>query len=306
MFSYYICGLGITSSFPLPEALEAEAGSDVTIRRGKVDNLPEDSDVAHHSFRASSDEICLCWKDVGAFLIKGGREIIIDAPDDIDEKILRLFLLGRVLGSLLHQRGLLVLHASAVTVDDGAVAFLGGKGYGKSTTAAAMYTFGHTLVTDDILALQVDDVALPVVFPGYPQMRLWPEAAESLGDSVETLPRLHPDFEKRARQAARGFSSTPLPLRRIYLLADGESHKIEPLRPQEAFLEVVRHSYAVKLLEATETNSRHFLQAKKLIDSVPVFRLSRPESLTGLPELVRLVKEDLVSRTENCSNTMQS
>lgn len=294
------------SDFPLPEALKADAETDVIIRRGRVDNLPEDFDVAQSSFRADKDEICLYWRNVGAFLIKSGREIIIDPVVDTDEQLLRLFLLGKVLGSLLHQRGLLVLHASAVTVNGEAIAFLGGKGYGKSTTAAAMYTSGYPLVADDVVALQVDNIETPLVFPGYPQIKLWPEAADSVGEAADTLPRLHPDFEKRACRASDGFSTLPLPLRRIYLLADGESYEMEPLRPQEAFLEVVRHSYAVKLLNATQTSPRHFAQCKKLVDSVAVYRLKRPPSLVDLPKLVKLVEEDLINTSDYGSQLMHS
>ncbi|NBC85561.1 MAG: hypothetical protein GVY25_05150, partial [Bacteroidetes bacterium] len=49
---------------------------------------------------------------------------------DVAEGTLRAPLLGVVLGTLLHQRGLHTLHASAVVVDGGAVAFVGEKGAG--------------------------------------------------------------------------------------------------------------------------------------------------------------------------------
>jgi serine kinase of HPr protein (carbohydrate metabolism regulator) len=65
---------------------------------------------------------------------------------------------------LLQQRGRLVLHASAVTVDLGVVAFMGGPGWGKSTMAAAMYARGHSIVADDVTAVRADK-AHPVVHP---------------------------------------------------------------------------------------------------------------------------------------------
>lgn len=293
MSLYQVNGLKVASAVALPELPEVQGDADVEIRPGTLAPLPFDTKEDYSVTHANENEIYLYWRNVGTFLIRNGREIIIDSAPGVDDKVLRLFLLGRVLGSMLHQRGQMVLHASAVDIKGSAVAFLGGKGFGKSTTAAAFYFEGYPIVADDVLALDIDSAGFPTVNPGFPQLKLWPEAASSLGDAVETLPRLHPDFEKRARQVDRGFSSSPLPLKRIYVLADGDLHQINTLHPQEAFIELVRHSYAVRLLETTGASSRHFNQCSRLIDSLGVRRLSRPASLGRLTELVRIVEKDL-------------
>ena len=58
------------------------------------------------------------------------------------------------MGILLHQRGRMVLHASAVNINDGAVAFMGHNGAGKSTTTFSFMASGYPLVADDILSLE--------------------------------------------------------------------------------------------------------------------------------------------------------
>src|SRR5439155_13534776 len=155
----------------------------------------------------------------------------------VDEQAVRLFLLGPALGVLLHQRGLLVLHASTVTVDGGAVAFLGRSGWGKSTVAAAFHARGCGIVGDDVTAVQVEG-GIPTVIPSFPQLKLWPEVAVFLGDDVERLSRLRPLLEKRARRVTDGLSPNFLPIRHIYVLAEGVCHEIEPLRPREALVEL--------------------------------------------------------------------
>jgi len=50
-------------------------------------------------------------------------------------------------------QGRLVLHASAVSWDDGAIAFAGPSGGGKTTIAAMLCRTGARLVTDDVLVL---------------------------------------------------------------------------------------------------------------------------------------------------------
>jgi ATP-dependent phosphoenolpyruvate carboxykinase len=80
--------------------------------------------------------------------------------------------LGGVLFSVLYQRGLFVLHASGVNIGGNVVAFLGLKGQGKSTMAATLYGRGHSLVSDDMLAIQIDGDNGPMAIPGFPNFKI--------------------------------------------------------------------------------------------------------------------------------------
>jgi len=289
--SYVAYGLSIRSSLPLPELAAARAAADVIIRLGQVGHLPSETGSTRGQFRTVAEEAYLFWENVGAFLVLEGRAIIADPVPGVEDRVLRLFILGPALGVLLHQRGLLVLHASAVAMEGGAVVFLGGAGWGKSTYAAALYARGHGLMADDVTAVRLDGSG-PTVPPGFPQLKLWPEAAAALGASPETLVRLHPQLEKRAYDASRGFPEAPLPLTRIYVLAEGAHHEVEPLRPQEALVELVRHSYGIRMLQAVRPSS-HFRQCAALASTVPVCRLKGRCSLASLPDLARFVEDDL-------------
>jgi hypothetical protein len=296
MFSYQGYGLGIRSTLPLPELVAGEADPQVRVRLGKVDYSIAEAIAANRRFCSAPGEACLFYEDVGAFLVREGREIIIEPLPGVEERVLRLHLLGSVMALLLHQRGLLVLHASAVAIRGEAVAFLGEPRRGKSTTAAAMHLRGYGIVADDAVAVDFGDTGSPIVFPGFPQLKLWPEAITWMGDIPETLPLVHPRFEKRARHITGSFSQIALPLRRLYVLDEGTQQEVEQIRPQEAFVELVRHSHAARLahlLEATGTASLHFRQCVRLVDRVLVYRLKRKLSLAALPDLVKLVEADL-------------
>jgi hypothetical protein len=293
LYSYTAYGLGLHSVLALPELVAADAAPDVVIRLGEVERTPEEAEKPGACFRATAGEVGLFWEGVGVFLVREGAEIVVDPAPGVEERVLRLFILGPSLGVLLHQRGFLILHASAVVVNGAAVAFVGGSGWGKSTTAAALHKRGHGIVADDVVAVFVDDEVDPIVFPGFPQLKLWPEAAESLGEVPEMMPRLHPLGEKRARRDARGFPQASLPLTCIYVLAEGEAQEIEDLHSQEAFVEIVRHSYVVRLLEATGARTLHFNQCAMLVRRVPIRRLKTHRSLAALPDLAKLVEEDV-------------
>jgi len=297
MYRYKAYGLGIHSALPLPELMAvAEIGLDVAIRWGKVDPWPARIDERGLNFRITGEEAYFFWDAVGAFRVQRGQEIVIDPSPGVEEQLIRLPLLGAVLAVLLYQRGALVLHSSAIAVNDAAIAFLGIKGSGKSTMAAALCMRGHQLVADDLVAVDAHDATNPLALPGFAQIKLWPAMATVvLGDEAEVLPLLHSQSEKRAWQITSRPMQAPVPLSCIFALGRGSSPHIELLRPQETMIQLIANLYAARFgqqLLRTQ-GARHFLQCAELARTVPTYQLKWPLSLDSLHETVRLVEDYL-------------
>jgi hypothetical protein len=299
MPSHSAYGLHIQSELPLPELVAGEEGIKVTIRFGKVEQRPLVIDGTGAGFWATAEEACHFLEGVGAFLVRGGREIIVDPESEVEERVLRLSVLGPALGLVLHQQGRFVLHASAIETANGAIAFLGGSGWGKSALAATLHARGYSIVSDDLMALDVSTGG-PTVFPGFPQFKLWPEAVIALGEEPERLPQLHPLLEKRAYRVT-SFAQHSQLLKRIYVLADDLVSAIEPLRPQGAFVEFVRHWYGARfgdqLLRAGSFTS-HFSQCAQLANTVTVRRVKRDRSSMQLLDVALMVEADLALNKE--------
>jgi hypothetical protein len=290
VFAYFAYGLGIRSELALPGLITDEANPDVFVRFGKLDTLLAPADDDGYSFRAFAGSVCFGWERVGRFRIREGQEITIAPVPGIEEGVLRALLLGPALAVLLQQRGILILHGSANALRGAVVAFLGQKGAGKSTTAATLHARGYAVVADDVVAIRTD-AGVPLVFPAYPQLNLWPDAVASLGHDLATSPRLHSRVEKRAMRAMSGFPRDPLPLQALYVLGKGTRNEVEILRPQEAFVELLRHSYGTRLYRGSAA-PQHFRQLAGLVKAVPVRRLKVRQTLTELSSLSRLVEED--------------
>lgn len=242
---------------------------------------------------ATEDEACLYFAQIGSFLVRAGREIVVDPVPGEDERWVRGVLLGPVMAALLYQRGWLTLHASAIAVGGAVVAFVADRGWGKSTTAAAMCARGHRLVADDVTAVKTDG-SHPIVSPGYPLLKLRPGAAAAVGEDPATLLQIMPDAYKFGLRPRREFSLDPLPLVCIYVLdrENAPAAAIEALRPQEALVELIRNTYGHKLFQAVRRSS-HLQQCADIVSKVPVRLLKRPHSLTALTDVLRLVEEDL-------------
>lgn len=288
---YHTYGLTLASAFALPELEPAPDGAspDVFIRQASINHsLPED-ETERGCYEATANEAFVWYKEVGHLHIRNGQEIIIDPIADGEERLRHHILQGMALGILLHQRGHLTLHASGVEIDSRAVAFVGFKRMGKSTTAATLYAAGHRLLTDDTIVLDPEGTGM--VLPGFSQVRLDPEAvAASLGLDPEEVPRLHARYHKRTGKADRDFDLTPLPLACILVLNWGDDFAFEPIDGRGAFMELVTHSYAQRFLGNVGATPRHFAQIKEVVDRVPILQFTKPRALDRLPELVDRVR----------------
>jgi hypothetical protein len=302
MYSYSAYGLAVASTLPLPELIERNGGDhngkgerrpDVSVRLDAVSAatfpLPENQIAGW----VERDEACMFVPEVGRMLIRHGREIVFDPHNGLDESVMRLFILGPGLGVLLHQRGFLVLHASAVVADGQAVAFIGEKGQGKSTMAGAMARRGFSLLADDIVAIDVDATPQPLVYPGFPQIKLWPEAAAELGVNAAELPRIRPEIDKVGRRMEERFFSDAAPLGKIFVLADGDHDSIQSLPPQHVFMNLIHNCYTYSMLKQSGTQATHFRQTIRLAGKVPVMNLVRRRQLDRIDAVAKMVEAHL-------------
>jgi hypothetical protein len=292
---YFVYGLTIESEILVSSLPQGVGDPQVIVRLAPVEKPACGAD-APRAFVSQPGEFRIYWRGVGAFFIRQGRDILVEPEPGVEESVVQLYLFGPVLALLLHQRGFLVLHASVVSLDGVAVGFLGEKGWGKSTMAATLNSKGHALVADDLLVITPDEDETPLVQPGPPHFKLWPEAAEaSFGDDPKTLARLHSQTEKRTRSAHTGCLDEPLPLGSIYILERGIQLESVRLPPNEALLALVRHSYLSEIMKSLGGLADNFRQCVHLVRRVPVSTLKRPKDLNALRNIACLVEEEVAS-----------
>ena len=193
--------------------------------------------------------------------------------------------LNQVLPLALSRQGKLVLHGSAVDIGGQGVAFLGESGRGKSTLAASFATEGTRFLTDDGLLLEWVDGRCMII-PSHPSIRLWEDSQEALvNESAALAPAV--SFTSKARfLAGQGiaFCDESRPLHRVFFLGEGDAQAptIEPLRPAEALIELVKHSFLLDI-EARDMLMRHFDDLTRLAELPIYFRLDYPRDYDALP-----------------------
>ena len=191
MFTYSAYNLRINSEIFFPELVTSQEELNTTeklpevivqqreIGRSEIEN----ANGGNRFFgRLEIDKLKFC-----RFLVEFGSKIAIEPTPGIADDIIRPGILGPIFSVMLRQRGLLAIHASCVEINGEAVGFIGNSGWGKSTLANAFYNQGYPLLTDDVMAIQVNEAneKHPITFPAYPYVKLLPAAAASLGYDFE-------------------------------------------------------------------------------------------------------------------------
>jgi hypothetical protein len=286
---YRLFGLLLDSELDLPEldAVEGQdrAIADIRIRCGTLDF----SDLGA-GLRAVDRGVLLDVPGVARFWVREGTVIIVEPASGVAARDVRLFLLGSAFGALLHQRGLLPLHANAVEVDGAGVAFMGTSGSGKSTLAAWFHDRGIRVLADDVCAIHFDHDGEPIVFPGLPRLRLWIDAIRRSGRAPDDFSRSYVGdaalLEKfDVPMALSGNDQSAVRLGAIYLLDRGEALSIERLEGVAAADAVIANTYRGAYLSAIDRREDHWRSAIRLVQAAPVFRLTRPWDLARLDEV---------------------
>jgi len=290
-FSIYSAyGLIIQSGLLLPEfsrACRSDLAVDVTVRFGPGDDwIPEVREQAS-SWHVDANDARFWFKGVGGFRVRHGREIVITPEPEIDDALLRMYVEGMMMATLLHQRGHFVLHASVVQIGQTAAALLGHVGAGKSSGAAALHARGHAVVTDDNAAITFTSQE-PLVTPAFPYVKMFPAIAAALGYPGHSLTQMHPSQPKCVGPVANGFPEGPVPLTRIYILTRDSEVSVAPLSRAETIIELVKNSVPTRWKLAGSAD--HLRQCASLASQVPAFRVRTFQKLEELPLLAETIE----------------
>lgn len=284
---YYAFGLHIKSEIELPGVLKIDKDieADVKIIKGTFEaNLINDT-----NYIIEDDAVTLWWTDIGIIKISNGEKIIVNSFDNDYNQIIP-FLLGPVMSILLHQRGYLVLHGSAVKINKNAVAFLGYRGIGKSTTAINLYKEGHPIITDDIIAIKFNKKGKPYIYPGYHHVRLSEDVYNFFRDDTNIITPIRTIVGKIFCDTSDGFSTEPIKLKIIYLLEENDHVKLTDSNSQETVIHLIRHSTTNRIFRNND-QINNLNQCANIINNIKFLRLTIPHVYNDIPMLISLIIE---------------
>lgn len=286
-------GLRVHSELALhQERRLADGAADVTIRMGTPIPATEEPPDGHVllDLELAQRMYCATRHDDGSYTFRCHRVCDFDISSELDEVTVRLMeggasdlaavlATGTLLSFILAMDERVVLHASAVQVDDFVLAFVGMSGMGKSTMAALMCAGGAELITDDVLRLDVHDEGPPTCHLGATELRLRKGAEDLSARFPEAVETRHTRDDRQALRLI-GSHVDHLPLRGIVIPRPhhDDSHTsltLERLAPKEALLTLIRFPRILGWQDPAVLG-RHFHELGEITSRVPVFVANMP------------------------------
>lgn len=299
-FRYRLFGLNLASDVELPELPQTPDADEIDLQIFAYSPIP---------FSVSQLSVRLEIDNVARFTINGGNSIYVEAAAGTSERNVRLYLLGSVLGILLHQRGLLPLHANAVQIGSSAVAFMGSSGSGKSTLAAWFWRRGCRVLTDDVAVVRFSKNQVPHVSEGLPRFRLCRDAIEAAGSDPDSFQRSYSGqatWEKFDVPFPREPTGTfQIPLVAIYVLEEGDELKIERIVGIDAMHALVANTYRGEFL-SKESATSHMQDCARIARELSMFRLRRPfghDTFDALAERISAHAASIVAQEPSDTKT---
>ncbi len=281
---YRAFGVDFQSALALPEMRAGSEGSDTPVIIERGTSVPPTNGIEIATGIVAGPDVF--WMDVPGVVrlrVERGYRMVVELAEKATESEARAYLLGSALGALLHQRGLLPLHASAVEIGGHAYAFAGHSGAGKSTLALAMTRRGHPLLCDDIVAIDTSG-PVPVCWPGLINLKLWGETLAASGRGADKLEQVLPTLDKYRLPVAGLADYCPLPLDGVFALAKGSEATLVPVGGADAAALLIANTFRGQLVGPMQRQRVHFDQCVGVASGVDFARLERSWSLARIDD----------------------
>jgi hypothetical protein len=296
---FRVFGLVVSSCIFCPELVPGDGEVDATVTYGTVPEPEPSRPPANPTFwyEGKPGQLFFHVQGIGRYLVRDGKEIVIDRASTATDDDIRVFLLGSAFGALLHQRGYVVLHGSIVKISEEACAVIvGHSGAGKSTLAAVLSRRGYQCLGDDVCAVSFGEDGTPFVKPAYPQTKLAEDALAHLGIDAEPLRRARPARPKRVLPLSGKWQNAPLRLDRIYVLSQrwpGATLMLKPISGSNRFRALCNYTYRWEYLRGLGLALQNFKQLAHLAARIPLIRAIRPTEGFVVEELATAIQNDL-------------
>ena len=219
-------------------------------------------------------------------------------------QMLRHLLLNQIIPRYLATMGRLVLHASAVTLENGkSVAFLGNSGFGKSTLVSSFHRNGARLINDDCILLECVESSVKVI-GGMVGIRLFPDSVNAVFTEASGFTNYTPYTDKQQlflKDHVGEKAQEPCVLDAMFLLNDpkeksADEISIQPVSGSEAMMGMIYSAFSLDPSDRKMLAGNFNNVGQAISDSMGIYSLQYPRVHEHLAE----VRAAVIKQVESC------
>lgn len=279
MRNYLYKAFGVVFSVPFPiEGLDEVIGQPmISVKFGDTPEKLENVLKKGVLYQLNHEGFLFEFDKVGRYWAKRNGEVFITKDEKASTADIIVFLFSSVFAYLLQNIGLLTLHANVVCKDSLAYLIAGHSGAGKSTLTYELMQNGYTFFSDDIAAISFDEDDRAFVAPGLPRLKLWEDALNHFSVEKNGLRPIRNQLEKY-------YYSSPIPynddrqIKKMVILANHNKSDfvVEKLTGADKFTALKANTYRYQFLSEENGIKPHFALSAKLINTINIYRVTRP------------------------------
>ncbi|PRY81465.1 Hpr(Ser) kinase/phosphatase [Marivita geojedonensis] len=299
---YRSAGLVIESEFELPGLVEEITGLEHPqlsfVHASRKPSYPRTPKMTGLNWACDETTFHFVVPDVAVFEISADGTVSVwpqsEAHDDV-----AAYLIGSVLGIVLHMRKVVTLHASAVDIGGRAVLFCGESGAGKSTMAAALQRHGFKVLCDDICAVELTTDGAIAHSDGR-KLKLWQQSIKMLeitnGVTQPVLRGLDKYYVESGLNTKA--SASILEVVELTRVPGPAMPRIVALPSSEAAAVVRSQAYRPFLVQELGDEALYFEAAVSILRQAKVYRLERAYDFDQINTTIALLQEHWLSSNQ--------
>lgn len=271
MYNYKIFGYYIKSSIDLCLPLVFNSMQDIFIEALDENSFNNYLENHHNTYKFKLDESI-------EFLIIDDSNIKILFKNEEDHNLMRLYLLGSVMGIVLLMRKSFAIHGSSICINDNAYIFTGNSGVGKSSIARGLINRGYMLLSDDVSVVSTNDDL--VVIPSYPSQKLWKDAIKELDVINDIQSNIANRIEKYNVMIGDNYCELPKKLKAIVELEINNNIKapiISKVDSKKILKKLIENTYRYNFIQDMHLESEHFKWVMSLFKHIDYYVIERPK-----------------------------
>ena len=303
-YYYRVYGLNIESKIEVPEFEVIDSNSDIDVKLyfGVVNEKIINLITQGHRAKYEKQDMWFYIEDVAIFHIYNGDTVVIEPMGDKNNKMIKLYIMGSVMGMILLQRNMVAIHGGGIVIDGKGCIFTGQKGAGKSTITTALRRKGYKFIADDVCSINIGETN--TINYGFGYQKLCEDAMEKLGYSLDEYEPFRGDLNvnKYIVPAFDEFTKEELPLEAVFELVVGDvdevvieevlgANKVNKLIENVFRIEMLRYSGGIEPV--------YFKKCLDIVKSTKIYKITRPKDVFSVDKQISLVEDIILYDEEN-------